>query len=412
MTLVQYTAFVDSVFGVAHPQLQNSSAPFLSIMMAITAILNSANPPSQFQEWDIRVSPGTYFESPTLPGFVNLLGSGTSTSLVGTLTVTGAGIVQSLLIDTNNAPSVIVNRPINIGDAAFDDVVIVNSWSGNYSTGTAINVIIGDCTFESGALLSSFSGNANSVSAVYSTGGLALFNVLTSFSTSGTIKQAYVFQFEGDKSTITECTINADFTGGNKGAIFRGTNITAAMKENRITVDASGISEVALTSAGAGAILLLTSNYIDTSGVAPTNSFLSVADANIATSMLPQVRILADEFVQTEIPKSKGTFGQLSYDLFDQDGTFAFTGGFYAPIKSVCGDYTLGDSDHTLLVNCQQSTIHVARGNAGQMIFIKNVSSKSARIQGQLFDNDTTLNAGESFQMQSDGTQWYLLSQF
>jgi len=410
-TYVAYTAYVDSTFGVAHPQLQNANAPFLTIMLAITAILNSTSPPSLFQQWNIEVAPGTYFEDPTLPGFTNLIGSGTATSLVGTLTVTGAGIVRDLLINANNAPAVIVNRPINIGDAAFVNVVIVASFSGNF-TGpvAAVDVLIGDCTFESGALFSSFSGFGPKASGVQSTGGLALFNVLTSFSTSGGFDRAFVFSVEGDKTAITECVVNADFNGGNRAAIVEAHNITASVKENRITVSSSTTAEVAVVNAGDSAVVLLTNNYIDFSAVPTANAVL--ARGRLSAVTRPDVRFLGNAFVQTQIPPSVGLFNQLSYDLFDEEGSFKFSGGLYGKIMTVCGEYNLQTSDSTLIVNCAHTRVYLPSGNAGQIITVKNIYAGPAHVKNNIFDGDVTLRMEDAVTMQSDGTQWYILSDY
>jgi len=410
-----FTAYVDSTFGIADPQLQNANAPFLTIIMAISAILNSTSPPSLFQQWNIDVAPGTYFENPTHPGFTNLIGYGTATSLVWTLTVTGAGIVRDILINTNNVPGVIINRPVNIGDAAFVNVVVFTTFSGTF-TGpvTAVEVIIGDCTFESGAIFTSFSGSGPRCSAVHSTGGLALFNVLTFFSTSGSFDRANVFDFSGDKTTITECVINADFSGGNRGVIFSGSNITAAAKENRITVTSASTSEVDIVFAGDAGIILLTSNYIDISGVPTAAQVLARAKTGVTT--LPQVRFITNEFVQSEIPLSVGTFGQLSFDLFDEEGTFKFSGGLYGPMKRVCGLYTVKRDDFTVMVSesCGFAKITLSSGakKNGQLIYVKNLSGNNVDIVGDIFDGSLTLHAGKSVNLQSDDSKYYLLATF
>jgi hypothetical protein len=410
---VAYTAFVDATFGVAHPQLTNPNASFISIMLAITAILNSTSPPSIFQSWNIQVNPGTYFESPTLPSFVNLIGAGQATAIVGTLTVTGSGIVENLLIDTTNNYSVAVNRPVNIGDAAFSNVVIVNGWSGTFTHPiTAINIIVGDCTFESGAIFGTFTATAPEASLVNSAGGLALFNVLSSITTSSGIVNTKIFSFTGPKSTITECAISASLNGGSSASVFAGVNITASMKENRITLTSNLTTEVDIVSAGNDAVILLTGNYIDTSTVDTVGGTLYLARGVHTSGAAPQVRFLADEFVLTPIPPAVGTFGQLDFDLFDYQGSFKFSGGFYSHIKSICTGYTVQPNDYTLLITCDHSHVTLPTGQAGQVIYLKNLATADARISGNIFDRPVIHLAGsKAVNLQTDGSLWYILAE-
>jgi len=411
---VAFTAFVDGTFGVGTPILTNPAAPFLTIVMAISAILNSTTPPSEFIQWNIQVAPGTYFESPVIPGFTNLIGAGQATSIVGTVTVTGAGIVRDLLIDTFNAPGVIVNRPINIGDAAFLNVVIINSWAGVFtSIISAVNVIIGDCTFESGAIFGSFSGSAPLARLVTSTGGLALFNVDTSTSATAGIVQAEVFGFSGAKSTITSCVVGVSFVGNTEGIIFAGANINAAAIGNRITVTSNGTAHVELVNAADGAIMSLTDNFVDLSGVLPESANILAKGVHVSGSA-PIVRLLGNAFTQTGIPPSVGVFGQLSFDLYNEDGTLQISGGFHAPIKNVHTLlYTVLSSDYTILASLEHAVISLASGNPGQVVNIKNTSTAKITIVGNIFDATyIEVHSGDSVTLQTDGSQWYILSDY
>jgi len=347
-----------------------------------------------------------------IPGFTNLIGAGQATSIVGTLTVTGAGIVRDLLIDTNNAPGVIVNRPINIGDAAFLNVVIINSWSGTFnSTISAVNVIIGDCTFESGAIFGTFTANAPVARLVTSTGGLALFNVDTSTTATAGIVKAEVFGFSGAKSTITSCVVGVTFMGNHEAIIFAGANINAAIIANRVTISSNSSAQVEIVNAADGAIVSLTDNYFDISSVFPESSNVLAKGVHVSGAA-PIVKFLGNAFVQSGIPPSVGVFGELSFDLNDQDGTLAISGGFNAPIKNVHSLlYTVKSSDFTILASLANAVITLPSGNQGQVIHIKNISTDKITIVGSIFDSsDIEVHVNHAVELQTDGSVWYVLA--
>jgi len=412
---VAYSAYVDSVYGSAAGQLNAPAYPFLTIMMAINAILSSGTPPSIYQQWNVEINPGTYVENVFLPGFINLVGSDQATTIVGTLTLTGASIVEDLLIDTTNAPSVVINRGDNAGDSAFQNVVIFSTYTGTYTSPiTVINAIQGDATFESGAIFATFSATAPAASIVYSGGRLSFFNVLNELTINPGITSFKIFNVFGDKSTITECAITIAFNGGNSAAIIAA-NVTASMKENRIMVTSNGTREFDVVYATDGSDIILTHNYFDFAGVLPQSALYLARGVHSSGSdnNKPIVKFLSDEFVTTEIPPYVGTFGQISYDLFDQQADFKFNGGFYPQSinKIGCGTYTVKETDFTILVTCNAASIILPTGRAGQLIYIKNIASSNCQVQGSMFATSSPYNhpSQSTLVLQSDGTVWYVL---
>jgi hypothetical protein len=105
------TAFVDLRYGsdeVGASRLDDPARPFRSITAAVAAVeaaIAAAGPGATPPAWAIRVSPGDYVEDVSLPDGVALSGSGTASTFVSSVRISGNNELSALALKPRTLPA-------------------------------------------------------------------------------------------------------------------------------------------------------------------------------------------------------------------------------------------------------------------------------------------------------------------